>query len=114
MTVLVIIMLVPVVVIRLLLYLDARINGHIFLSLNESRLTQFRISLGFKFAIMNIIEDMVSSWESLHNIVALLLSLFLICSYRKAAINLPVVRDYHYSNSLQEAVWLPPELNSIS
>jgi hypothetical protein len=30
--------------------------------------------------------------------------------------NLPVVRDYHYSNSLQqEAVWLPhAELHSIS
>ena len=60
-----IIMLVPMVVIRLLLCLDARINGHIFLSLDESRLIQFRISLGFKFAVINIIEDMVSSWESL-------------------------------------------------
>ena len=60
-----IITLVPMVVIRLLLCLDARINGHVFLSLNESRLIQFGISLGFKFAIMNIIEDMVSSWESL-------------------------------------------------
>jgi hypothetical protein len=29
--------------------------------------------------------------------------------------NLPVVRDYHYSNSLQQAVWLPhAELHSIS
>ena len=41
--------------------LDAKINGHVFLSLNESRLTQFGISLGFKFAIMSIIEDMVGS-----------------------------------------------------
>ena len=44
-------------------HLDAKINGHVFLSLNESRLTQFGISLGFKFAIVNIIEDMV--WRSL-------------------------------------------------
>jgi hypothetical protein len=43
--------------------LDAKINGHVFLNLNESRLTQFGISLGFKFAIMSIIEDMVSSRE---------------------------------------------------
>ena len=41
--------------------LDARINGHVFLNLNENRLTQFGISLGFKFVIMSIIEDMVSS-----------------------------------------------------
>ena len=47
-----------------LLRLDARINGHIFLSLNESRLERFRVSFGFQFAIMNIIEDiMVCSWE---------------------------------------------------
>ena len=45
--------------------LDARINGHVFLSLNESRLERFSVSVGFQFAIMNIIEDMVSSWESL-------------------------------------------------
>ena len=43
--------------------LDARINGHVFLSLNESRLERFNVSVGFQFAIMNIIED-VSSWES--------------------------------------------------
>ena len=57
--------LIIMVVIILLLYLDARINGHVFLSLNESQITQLGISLGFKFAIMNIIEGMVSSWESL-------------------------------------------------
>ena len=34
--------------------------------------------------------------------------------YRKAASKLSVVRDYHYSNILQEAVWLPPESHSIS
>ena len=50
---------------NLLLSLDARINGHIFLSLNESRLERFSVSVGFQFAIMNIIEDMVSTWESL-------------------------------------------------
>ena len=60
-----IITLVPMVVIRLLLCLDARINGHVFLSLNESRLERFSVSVGFQFAIMNIIEDMVSSWENL-------------------------------------------------
>ena len=55
-----------IVVIILTFYLDARINGHIFLSLNESRLERFSVSVGFQFAIMNIIEDMVSSWESLY------------------------------------------------
>ena len=39
--------------------LDARINGNVFLSLNESRLKQSGVSLGFQLAIMNIIEDMV-------------------------------------------------------
>jgi hypothetical protein len=48
-------------VIVILLCLDAKINGPVFLNLNESRLTQFGISLGFKFAVMSIIEDMVSS-----------------------------------------------------
>ena len=57
--------LIIMVVIILLLYLDARINGHIFLSLNESRLERFKVSAGFEFAIMNIIKDVVSSWESL-------------------------------------------------
>ena len=42
-----------------LFYLDARINGRVFLSLNESRLERFQVSLGFQFTIMNIIEDMV-------------------------------------------------------
>ena len=59
------IMLVTIVAIILLFCLDARINGHIFLSLNESRLERFSVSIGFQFAIMNIIKDMVSSWESL-------------------------------------------------
>ena len=90
--------------------LDARINGHAFLSLNESRLERFSVSLRFQFAIMNIIEYLVSSGRVSSVALLHLVSVM----YRKAAINLPVVRDYHYSNSLQEAVWLPPELHSIS
>jgi hypothetical protein len=39
--------------------LDAKINGHVFLSLNESRLERFHVSFGFQFAIMSIIEDVV-------------------------------------------------------
>jgi hypothetical protein len=50
-----------VTIIIILFYLDARINGHIFLSLNESRLERFHVSFGFQFAIMNIIEDLVYS-----------------------------------------------------
>ena len=57
-------MLITIVVI-LVPYLDARINGHVFLTLDESRLKRFSVSVGFEFAIMNIIKDMVSSWESL-------------------------------------------------
>ena len=98
------------VIIVVLFCLDARINGHIFLSLNESRLERFRVSVGFQFAIMNIIEDIVNSGKV--SSVALLHLVFVM--YRKAAINLPVVRDFHYSSNLQEAVWLPPELHSIS
>ena len=64
-TVLIITMLVAIVILILLLCLDARINGNVFLSLNESRIKELGISLGFKFAIMNIIEGMVSSWKSL-------------------------------------------------
>ena len=48
-----------IITIIMLFYLDARINGHVFLSLNESRLERFHVSFGFQFAIMNIIEDMV-------------------------------------------------------
>ena len=47
------------IMIIMLFYLDGRINGHVFLSLNESRLERFHVSFGFQFAIMNIIEDMV-------------------------------------------------------
>ena len=50
-------MLVMITVI--IFHLDARINGHAFLSLNESRLECFHVSFGFQFTIMNIIEDMV-------------------------------------------------------
>ena len=53
------------IVTMILFRLDARINGHVFLSLNESRLERFSVSVGFQFAIMNILEDMVSSWESI-------------------------------------------------
>ena len=49
------------IIIMMLLPLDAKINGRVFLSLNESRLSQFGISLGFKFAIMGVIEDLVCS-----------------------------------------------------
>ncbi len=52
-------MLVSITIIMITFYLDSRINGHIFLSLNESRLERFQISFGFQFAIINIIEDMV-------------------------------------------------------
>ena len=48
-------------IITLLNFIDAKINGHAFLSLNESRLERFSVSLGFTFTIMNIIEDLVSS-----------------------------------------------------
>ena len=34
--------------------------------------------------------------------------------YRKVASYLPILRDYHYSNSLQEAVLIPPKLYRIS
>ena len=50
--------------------LDAKINGRVFLSLNESRLSQFGISLGFKFAILGIIEDLVCSWVYCNSISA--------------------------------------------
>ena len=48
------------VIIVVLFCLDARINGHVFLSLNESRLERFSVSVGFQFAIMDIIEYLVS------------------------------------------------------
>jgi hypothetical protein len=43
----------------MLLYLEAKINGHVFLSLNESRLERFNVSFGFQLSIANIIEDLV-------------------------------------------------------
>ena len=39
--------------------LDARINGDVFLSLDESMLRQFGVSFGFHFTLMNIIESLV-------------------------------------------------------
>ena len=51
-------MLVTITII-MLFYLDGRINGHAFLSLNDSWLERFQVSFGFQFTIMNIIEDTV-------------------------------------------------------
>ena len=84
----------------MLFYLDGRINGHVFLSLNESRLEHFHVSFGFQFIIMSIIEEMVLIYY--YSSVIFLVYVF---AYRKAASDLPVV-------SLQEAVWLLPELHS--
>ena len=39
--------------------LDARINGAVFRSLNESRLERSGVSLGFQLSIMNIIQELV-------------------------------------------------------
>ena len=39
--------------------IDARINGDVFLSLDESMLKQFGVSFGFKFTVMNIMENLV-------------------------------------------------------
>ena len=41
--------------------LDVRINGDVFLSLDESMLKQLGVSFGFKFTVMNIIENLVCS-----------------------------------------------------
>ena len=59
--VIVVIEILMLCIITLLNFIDARINGHIFLSLNESWLERFNVSFGFQFTIMNIIEDLVSS-----------------------------------------------------
>ena len=39
--------------------LVAKINGREFLNLNESRLEQFGVSLGFQCTLMDIIENLV-------------------------------------------------------
>ena len=39
--------------------LDTYINGDVFLSLNESRLEQSGVSLGFRVMLLNIIESLV-------------------------------------------------------
>ena len=44
-----------------IMFIDARINAHVLLSLNERRLERFGVSLGFQFAIMSVIEDLVCS-----------------------------------------------------
>ena len=48
-----------IITIIILFYVEARINGHAFLSLNESWLERFHVSFGFQLTIMNIIEDAV-------------------------------------------------------
>ena len=42
-----------------LLLLDARINGFAFLILDEEMLEQLGVTIGFKFTLMSIIEDLV-------------------------------------------------------
>ena len=42
-------------------YLDAKINGFVFLNLNESMLRLFGVSFGFQFILMNIIGHLVGS-----------------------------------------------------
>jgi hypothetical protein len=44
---------------QLLFYVDAKINGRAFLSLNESRLERSGVSLGFQCTLMDIIENLV-------------------------------------------------------
>ena len=39
--------------------LDVRINGDVFLSLDESMLKQLGVSFGFKFTLLNIIGHLV-------------------------------------------------------
>ena len=39
--------------------LDARINGDVFLRLNETRLERSGVSLGFQVTLLNIIESLV-------------------------------------------------------
>ena len=39
--------------------LDGRINGDVFLSLNESRLERSGVSLGFQVILLKIIESLV-------------------------------------------------------
>ena len=45
--------------INIISILDAKINGVALLNLNESRLEQCGVSLGFQCTLMNIIETLV-------------------------------------------------------
>ena len=48
-------------------YLDAKINGFVFLNLNESMLRLFGVSFGFQFILMNIIGHLVGSLAITNN-----------------------------------------------
>ena len=52
-------------------FIDARINVHVLLSLNERRLERFGVSLGFQFAIMSVIEDLVHSYIRKYSLSAI-------------------------------------------
>lgn len=38
---------------------DAKVNGRVFLRLNESRLEKLKVSSGFLWLVLDIIEDLV-------------------------------------------------------
>ena len=56
----------PLIIMGIHSMLDARINGSVFLSLNEGRLERFGVSLGFQFTLMDIIEDLVCDIYHMH------------------------------------------------
>ena len=49
--------------------LDAKINGFVFLNLNESMLRLFGVSFGFQFMLINIIGHLVCSLTIINNII---------------------------------------------
>ena len=85
---------------------DARINAHVLLNLNESRLERFGVSMGFQFAMMSVIEDLVCSSESVdykcHTITAF--TGIIICNRKETNSLLMIGRHCHHSNSIQQEV----------
>ena len=56
------------------MYSEAKINGHTFVNLNETKLERLKVSVGFSMLIPDVIEELVGLYNSSIKSSILLLS----------------------------------------
>ena len=90
--------LIEVLIYSLNINSDGKVNGHAFLSLNESRLEGSRVSLGFQCTVIDIIKDLVRDIIS----SGITWKMIIIIYRRGASKLLSAENHHHHSSSLQQ------------